>query len=126
MTSRVHSFDLREGGTFRISLTYDEPGRTGKTTAHTDTYHGYFVKLVPDTQVVEAIEFETADRSMRGEMTITITLVDAGAGTEVIGVHEGLPPGIAVSDNELGWRQSLARLAALVEAGAGAAGRRCD
>jgi uncharacterized protein YndB with AHSA1/START domain len=48
MTSRVHAFDGREGGLFRISLTYDAPAGAGKTTAHTDTDHGRFVKLVPD------------------------------------------------------------------------------
>ena len=53
MTSHVHAFEAREGGAFRISLTYDAPTGTGKTTAHTDTYHGRFVKLVPDEQVVE-------------------------------------------------------------------------
>src|SRR6267142_2743624 len=53
MTSHVHAFDAREGGSFRISLTYDAPIGTGKTTAHTDTYHGRFVKLVPNEQVVE-------------------------------------------------------------------------
>src|SRR5438105_1775179 len=37
MTSHVHAFDGREGGSFRISLTYDAPTGTGKTTAHTDT-----------------------------------------------------------------------------------------
>jgi len=42
MTSQVHAFDPREGGSFRISLTYDEPTATGKTTAQTDTYHGRF------------------------------------------------------------------------------------
>jgi hypothetical protein len=51
MTSHVHAFDAREGGSFRISLTYDAPTGTGKTTAHTDTYHGRFVKLVPNEQV---------------------------------------------------------------------------
>ena len=56
MTSHVHEFDAREGGSFRISLTYDEPTGTGKTTAHTDTYHGRFAKLVPNEQVVEVIE----------------------------------------------------------------------
>ena len=45
MTSQVHAFDAREGGSFRISLTYEAPTGTGKTTAHTDTYHGRFVKL---------------------------------------------------------------------------------
>lgn len=115
MRSRVHAFDAREGGAFRVSLTYDEPSRTGKTTAHTDTYHGRFLRLVPDTQVVEAIEFETADPSLGGEMTVTVTLTDSGGGTDVVGVHERLPPGVSAADNELGWQQALARLAALVE-----------
>ena len=35
MTSHVHAFEDREGGTFRISLTYDAPTGTGKPTAHT-------------------------------------------------------------------------------------------
>jgi uncharacterized protein YndB with AHSA1/START domain len=117
MTSEVHAFDAREGGTFRISLSYDAPTGTGKTNAQTDTHHGRFVKLVPDEQVVEVVEFETADPAMRGEMTITITLRDADGGTELIAVHEDLPPGLSPADNELGWRLSLAKLAALVEAG---------
>ncbi len=57
MTSHVHAFDAREGGSFRISLTYDAPTGTGKTTAHTDTFHGRFV----NEQVVEVVEFETTD-----------------------------------------------------------------
>jgi uncharacterized protein YndB with AHSA1/START domain len=117
MTSQVHAFDPREGGAFRISLTYDAPTTAGKTTAQTDTYHGRFVKLVPDEQVVEVVEFETDDPAMRGEMTITITLADADGGTEVIAVHAGLPPGLPVADNDAGWQSSLAKLAALVEAG---------
>ena len=117
MTSHVHTFDAREGGSFRISLTYDAPTGTGKTTAHTDTYHGRFVKLVTNEQVVEVVEFETSDPALRGEMTITITLADAEGGTDILAVHDGLPPGLATADNEAGWRSSLAKLAALVEAG---------
>jgi uncharacterized protein YndB with AHSA1/START domain len=118
MTSQVHAFDPREGGAFRISLTYDAPPTTaGKTSAQTDTYHGRFVKLVPDEQVVEVVEFETTDPALRGEMTITITLADADGGTDVIAVHAGLPAGVPVADNDAGWQSSLARLAALVEAG---------
>jgi uncharacterized protein YndB with AHSA1/START domain len=121
MTSRVHAFEGRQGGAFRISLTYDAPGDVpggvGKTTAHTDTYHGRFVELVPDERVVEVVEFETADPALRGEMTITLTLADADGGTELLAVHDGLPPGLSGADNETGWRMSLAKLAALVEAG---------
>ena len=89
MTSHVHAFDGREGGTFRISLTYEAPTGVGKTTAHTDTYHGHFAKLVPNERVV----------------------------TELIAVHDGLPPGLSPAENETGWRIALAKLAAIVEAG---------
>jgi hypothetical protein len=46
MTSHVHEFDAREGGSLRISLAYDQPTGTGKTTAHTDTYHGRYRLLL--------------------------------------------------------------------------------
>jgi len=116
MSSIVHGFEPREGGSFRVSLTYDAPTETGKTTAHTDTYHGRFSRLVPDEQVVEVVEFETDDPAMRGEMTITTTLIDADGGTDVLAVHDGLPPGVSPADNEAGWRDSMAKLAAFVAA----------
>jgi hypothetical protein len=50
-------------------------------------------------------------------MTITYTLADAASGTNVDAVHENLPPGVSPADNETGWRMSLDKLAALVEAG---------
>jgi uncharacterized protein YndB with AHSA1/START domain len=115
MTSQVHLFDPREGGSFRISLTYHAPTGTGKTTANTDTFHGRFLKLVPDEQVVEVVEFETTDPALRGEMTITFRLVETDSGTEIIAVHDRLPPGLSLTDNEAGWQSSLAKLAALVE-----------
>ena len=95
MTCHVHAFDAREGGSFRISLTYDAPTGTGKTTAHTDTYHGRFVQLVTNEQVIEVVEFETTDPALRGEMTITTSL----------------------ADSETGWRIALEKLAALIDAG---------
>ena len=116
MTSHVHSFEAREGGSFYISLTYDEQTGIGKTTAHTDTYHGRFIKLVSNEQAVEVMEFETADDAMRGEMTVTFTLTDADGGTDVLAVHDHLPPGLSPADNATGWRRALDKLAALVEA----------
>jgi uncharacterized protein YndB with AHSA1/START domain len=115
MTSEIHSFNPREGGEFRISLTYDAPTTAGKTTAQTDSFHGRFVKLVPDTEVVQAVQFESDDPAMQGEMTITYRLADARDGTEVTGVHENLPPGVSPADNELGTRMSMDKLARLVE-----------
>ena len=48
-------------------------------------------------------------------MTITITLAGADGGTDLVALHEGLPSGVSAADNETGWREALARLAALVE-----------
>jgi uncharacterized protein YndB with AHSA1/START domain len=75
------------------------------------------VWLVPNERVVEVDEFETDDPSLQGEMTTTITLADADGGTELVAVHDGLPPGLSTADNETGWRMALAKLAALVETG---------
>jgi uncharacterized protein YndB with AHSA1/START domain len=117
MTGEVHEFDPREGGAFRVSLTYDAPGQAGKSASQTDTYHGHFARLVPDRQVVEVFEFETADPALAGEMTMTTTLTDADGGTDVLVVHEGVPASVPPQDNETGTRMALANLAALTEAG---------
>jgi uncharacterized protein YndB with AHSA1/START domain len=116
MTSVVHVFEPREGGAYRISLTYDSTDHTGKSSAHTDTHGGRFVKLTPDREVVQTTEFETDDPSMQGEMRMTFALADAaGGGTELTGLHENVPAGVRPEDNEDGWRMSLAKLAKLVE-----------
>jgi uncharacterized protein YndB with AHSA1/START domain len=43
-------------------------------------------------------------------------LTDADGGTDIVAVHGRLPPGLSPADNETGWRMSLDKLAALVEA----------
>ena len=115
MSCVVHELDAREGGVVRVSLTYTAPDQVGKTTEHTDTYHGRFVRLVPDEMVVEVDEFDTEDPAFQGEMTSTITLADADGGTDLVAVHEGLPRGVSPEDNVTGWTEALARLATLVE-----------
>jgi uncharacterized protein YndB with AHSA1/START domain len=117
MGIQVHTFDPREGGAFRISLTYEDlahsPG--GKTSDDTDTYHGRFVRLVPFTTIVEVIEFESRKTGFTGEMRITAQLADVDGGTEVTYRCENIPPGVRPEDNEAGCRSSLQRLAALLE-----------
>jgi uncharacterized protein YndB with AHSA1/START domain len=116
MSCEVHEFDPREGGRFRISLTYDAPDTVGKTAARTDTYHGRFVALIPDEQVVEVSEFEAEDPALRGSMTMTTTLTDAeDGGTDVVITHGGVPDGVPRADNEAGSRMALDNLARLVE-----------
>jgi tRNA-Thr(GGU) m(6)t(6)A37 methyltransferase TsaA len=118
MTSEVHEFDARQDGAFRITLTYEAPSTTGKTTKQSDTFHGKFVELVPDTELVQVVEFETDDPAMQGESRIRYHLTDAGGGTELVAVHDDLPPGLSPADNELGWSLSIAKLARLVETSA--------
>ena len=110
----VHQFEPKEGGAFRISLSYDEPEAAGKTSAHTDTYHGHFEELVPNRRVVERLEFESADVRMQGVMRIVTDLMDERGGTRIHAVHENLPPGVSPEDNEAGWRESLAKLSGLL------------
>ena len=120
MECRIHSFDPREGGEYRISLEYEDAHRVGKSSEHTDSYHGRFLRLVPDEQVVETMQFEADDPALQGPMTLTTTLSDAVEGTEVVMFHEGIPDVVPAADNELGTRMALANLARLVERGADA------
>jgi uncharacterized protein YndB with AHSA1/START domain len=115
MSAEVHALEPRVGGRFRVSLTYDAPGAAGKTSARTDTYHGHFAVLIPDELVVEVSEFETGDPALRGTMTMTTRLTDAGDGTDVSILHEGIPDGVPRADNEAGTRTALEKLAQLVE-----------
>jgi uncharacterized protein YndB with AHSA1/START domain len=117
MTCEVHEFDAREGGTLRISLTYDTIDGVGKSGARTDTYRGRFVELVPGERVVEVDEFETGDPAFEGEMRSTIELRDESGATLLTAVHEGVPDGVSPADNQAGWASALDRLAALVGAG---------
>jgi uncharacterized protein YndB with AHSA1/START domain len=119
MTAQVHVFEAREGGTYRMSLTYQDPKQSpgGKTSEDTDTFQGRFVELIPDEKIVEAIEFESHDPGFAGQMKMTTHLADAEDGTDVMILCENLPAGVRPEDNETGTRQSLQKLAALLETG---------
>jgi uncharacterized protein YndB with AHSA1/START domain len=118
MLGEVHFFDASEGGKFRISLTYRDPAHCvgGKSPEHEDTFRGRFIELAPYEKIVEAIEFETDDLSLAGEMKLTVTFAEAGPATEVSILSEGIPRGIRLEDNRAGVTESLRKLAALVEA----------
>ena len=117
MTATVHEFEPVEGGRIRVSLTYADPARAGKSGGATDTYSGTFVRLEQDRVVVERIAFETDDPEAQGEMTMTTQLEPAEGGTLVTVSYDRLPAGVDPADNETGTRRALDRLAALVEDG---------
>jgi hypothetical protein len=72
---------------------------------------------VPDEKIVEVVEFESPDPRFAGEMKITTNFADADAddATAITMLFEGIPPGIRPEDNEVGSKQSLQKLAALLE-----------
>ncbi|MEU0546009.1 SRPBCC domain-containing protein [Nocardia sp. NPDC005978] len=113
MTGRVHEFEPRVGGRFRISLTHPHPIDADRY--RTDTFHGRFTRLVPNTEVVQTLRFETDHPALQGETTLTYTLSDAPGGTRVTVRQDNLPAALATADTAVGFRRALAKLATLTE-----------
>lgn len=117
MTGKVHEFDGRVGGGYRMSLFYppSEQVSRGKTSEREDRFTARFVELTPPTRIVQAISFDSADPAFVGEMTMVVTFEESDGGTEVTIVFEHIPPGILPEDNEAGTRSSLEKLARYIE-----------
>jgi len=116
MYGKVHNFDLRTGGGYTMSLYYPSSEREarGKTAEHEDRFTARFVELAPG-KIVQAINFESDDPGFRGEMTMQVTFVPKGNGTEVTFLFTGIPPGIRPEDNEAGTELTLKKLARFTE-----------
>lgn len=63
MTGKVHEFDARVGGGYRMSLFYPSsgPGHRGKTAEREDRFTSRFVELTPPARIVQAICFDSVD-----------------------------------------------------------------
>ncbi|WP_165187347.1 SRPBCC domain-containing protein [Caulobacter soli] len=114
MTGAMHAFDGRVGGGFEMSLYYpeDEARQVGKTAEREDRTRVRFAAIAPGRQVVWAVLFDTDDPTLKGEMTITLSLEPAPDGTRVTLLSENLPPGLRPADNKEGSKESLKNLAA--------------
>ena len=119
MTAKVHEFDARVGGGYRMSLFYpaSEQFSRGKTAEREDRYAARFVELTPPARIMQAITFDSADPAFAGEMTMAVTLEEVAGGTEVAIAFEGIPSGIRPEDNDAGTRSSLEKLARYVGVG---------
>lgn len=105
-TAKVHHLDARVGGTYRISF-------TNFATGHGHAFGGEYLELVPNERIRHTDRFD--DPNLPGEMQTTVTLKKVSCGTEVDVVQEGLPEAIPLEMCYLGWQESLAQLANLVE-----------
>jgi len=104
-TCKVHSFDPKVGGAYKMSF-------TNFTTGNSHSWTGKFVELVPGERVVYADRFD--DPNMPGEMVVTVTLKKMKVGTELRIEQTNVPAAIPLEACYLGWQESLEYLAKLV------------
>ena len=106
-TGKVHEMDARVGGSYRMSFTNFTSGKS-------HSFGGKYLELVPNEKIRNTDTFD--DPNLPGEMIVTVTLKKVLVGTEVNIVQENLPDVIPPDACTLGWQESLALLAKLVEA----------
>ena len=106
-TGKVHELKAEVGGRYRMSF-------TNFTTGQSHAFGGEYLELVPQERIRHTDTFD--DPGLPGVMQTTISLRGVSFGTEVNITQEGLPDVIPLEACYLGWQESLALLAKLVEA----------
>ncbi|MEE3852836.1 TIGR03086 family metal-binding protein [Gordonia sp. LSe1-13] len=115
MTGRFDHFDARQGGSYRLTLTYAVvPAAGGKSGADADIVEARFVEIVPDVRVVQAVDFESDDPDFAGTMTMTWSVSEVDGGTRVQITAENVPRGVSAEDHAAGMTSSLAQLDAFL------------
>jgi uncharacterized protein YndB with AHSA1/START domain len=105
-TCTVHDLNAKVGGTYRMSF-------TNFTSGNSHSFGGEYRELVPNERIRYTDRFD--DPNLPGEMLTTVTLKQVSCGTELNVVQEGIPEAIPTEMCYLGWQESLAQLATLVE-----------
>ena len=106
-TAKVHQMDPKVGGSYKMSFTNFTSGKS-------HSFGGRYLELVPNERIRNTDRFD--DPNLPGEMTLTVTLKKVIVGTELNILQENLPDVIPAEACMLGWQESLALLAKLVEA----------
>ena len=117
MRGEMLHFDFREGGSYRMRLTYAEPQqRQGKTSADSDEIEVRLTRLEDGRRIEQEVIFESEDPAFSGTMRMTWTFQSDGNGTLVTVRAENVPEGIRPEDHAAGLNSSLENLAGFVEA----------
>jgi uncharacterized protein YndB with AHSA1/START domain len=118
MSGHMLAFDFREGGFYRMRLTYNEPHHApGKSSEDSDEVEVQILKLIANERIEQAVTFDAEDPAFAGVMKITWTFTAVPEGTEVRVRCDHVPPGIRPEDHEAGLRSSLANLAVFTASG---------
>lgn len=105
-TCKVHHLDAKAGGTFRMTF-------TNFSTGSSHSFGGTYLELSPNELLRYSDTFD--DPGLPGQMITTVSLREVFCGTELHITQEGIPPMIPVEACYMGWQESLALLALLVE-----------
>jgi uncharacterized protein YndB with AHSA1/START domain len=103
---KVHHTDAKVGGTYKMSF-------TNFTTGQGHSFGGQYRELLANERIRYTDRFD--DPNLPGEMQTTVSLKQVSCGTELNIVQEGVPEPIPLEMCYLGWQESLAQLAKLVE-----------
>ncbi len=116
MTGSMVHFDFREGGSYRMRLTYSEPQQAqGKTSEDSDEVKVRLTRLEDGRRIEQEVIFESDDPAFFGIMRMTWTFQPEGNGTLVTIRAENVPEGIRAEDHEAAFNSSLENLATFVE-----------
>ena len=105
-TCKVHHMEAEVGGRFKMSF-------TNFSTGNGHSFGGEYRELVPNERLRYSDIFD--DPNLPGEMETTVVLRKVSCGTDVTITQEGIPEIIPAEMCYLGWQESLAQLATLVE-----------
>ena len=105
-TCRVHHMDAKVGGTFKMSF-------NNFSTGNSHSFGGEYLALVPNELLRYTDKFD--DPNLPGVLEVTVLLKQVSCGTEINITQTGIPAVIPVEMCYLGWQESLAQLAQLVE-----------
>lgn len=105
-TCKVAHLNATVGGTFKMSF-------TNFSTGNGHSFGGEYLEMVPSEKLRYTDKFD--DPNLPGEMVVTIELKKVLCGTEVNITQTGIPSVIPLEMCYLGWQESMAQLAQLVE-----------
>ncbi len=98
-----------------MAFVHEATGVAGKSGDDRDAFTGRFVELVPETRIVEEVDFDAIEPAFSGTMRITTQLTPVMDGTKVTLSAENVPIGISAEDHRRGMESSLKNLAMLLE-----------
>lgn len=103
---KVHEMNSKVGGGYKMSF-------TNFTTGKSHSFGGTYLAIKENELLQYNDQFD--DPNLPGQMKVTIQFKEVLCGTEIVIKQEGVPEVIPAEMCYLGWQESLAKLANLVE-----------